>query len=309
MVAEVDYAGDGIGVRDLLEAGLHFGHQTKRWNPKMKRYIFDKRNGIHIIDLSKSLVQLQEALQFLHDTASAGRPILFVGTKKQAQQIVKDTAENSGQFYVSHRWLGGTLTNSATIQRSIKRMRDLEAMLNDPDSKPSNKKELARYNREHAKLQRNLGGIAGMAKLPGALFVVDINREAIAVKEANRLGIPVVAIVDTNCDPDPIDYVIPGNDDAIRAINLICRTATDAVKNGWNEYQKREAEKAAAEARKAKEAEEAAQAAAAETAARKADDGGATGVEPAPAPETAATTASTNTTEKQPAAPAEKTEG
>lgn len=252
MATATEEAPRTIGVRDLLEAGLHFGHQTKRWNPKMKRYIFDKRNGIHIIDLSKSLVMLDEATQFLHDVVSEGKSVLFVGTKKQAQSIIKETAETCKQHYVTHRWLGGTLTNSVTIRQSVKRMREIEACLADDESAPANKKELARLNRELNKLRRNLGGIADMNKEPGAMFVVDINREAIAVAEANRLGIPVVAIVDTNCDPDPIDYVVPGNDDAIRTINLICRVMTEQITKGVAAYEKK-----AAEIARRKEAEQA----------------------------------------------------
>lgn len=231
-----------VNVRDLLDAGLHFGHQTKRWNPKMKRYIFDKRNGIHIIDLSKSMILLEQAMYFLRDIASEGKDILFVGTKKQARDIIRETAEACGQHFITNRWLGGTLTNSSTIRRRIKYMRDIEAIMGDEEKKPKSKKELSKMNREHTKIERNLGGIADMNKLPGALFIVDINRESIAVKEANRLDIPVIAIVDTNCDPDPIDFVIPGNDDAIRAIQLICKVATDQIQKGVAEYEKKAAE-------------------------------------------------------------------
>ena len=231
-----------VNVRDLLDAGLHFGHQTKRWNPKMKRYIFDKRNGIHIIDLSKSMILLESAMNFLRDIASEGQSILFVGTKKQARDIIKETAENCGQHFITNRWLGGTLTNSTTIRRRIKYMRNIEEILGDEEKIPKSKKELSKMNREHSKIQRNLGGIAEMNKLPGALFVIDINRESIAVAEANRLDIPVIAIVDTNCDPDPIDFVIPGNDDAIRAIQLICKVATEQIKLGAAEYEKKAAE-------------------------------------------------------------------
>jgi small subunit ribosomal protein S2 len=257
-----------VGVRDLLEAGLHFGHQTKRWNPKMKRYIFDKRNGIHIIDLSKSLILLESALDFLEDVVAGGDSVLFVGTKKQARDIIGETAQACGQHFISHRWLGGSLTNTVTIRRSVKRMTEIEAMLADDERKPKSKKELAKLNREVTKFRRNLGGIAAMDKMPGALFVVDINRESIAVAEANRLDIPVVAIVDTNCDPDPIDYVVPGNDDAIRAIQLICKVVSERIQVGVTAYEKKaaeiakqkEAERAEAEALKAlqnKEAKEA----------------------------------------------------
>jgi small subunit ribosomal protein S2 len=259
VVATVESSSPSVGVRDLLEAGLHFGHQTKRWNPKMKRYIFDKRNGIHIIDLAKSLALLQEALGFLHNVAADGKEILFVGTKKQAQQIIKETAEQCNQGSVTHRWLGGTLTNRRTISNSIRRMKEMETLRESEDFAKMHKQEASRLNRELAKLQRNLSGVADMRGLPAALFVVDINREAIAVAEANRLGIPVVAIVDTNCNPDAIDYVIPGNDDAIRAIKLICGLIGETIGRARAEYEKRAAElarKAAAEeaARKAAEA-------------------------------------------------------
>jgi len=257
VVTTTEEAPKGIGVRDLLEAGLHFGHQTKRWNPKMKRFIFDKRNGIHIIDLSKSMVLLDEAADFLHETVAQGKQILFVGTKKQAQKTINDTAEACKQHYVTHRWLGGTLTNCVTIRNSVKRMRAIGSILSDPEKIPSSKKELSNLNREYSKLNRNLSGIADMEKMPGAMFVVDINREAIAVAEANRLHIPVCAIVDTNCDPDTIDYVIPGNDDAIRAIQIVCQALNERIQVGMAEYAKKaaelarrkEAEKAEAEAK------------------------------------------------------------
>ncbi len=246
-----------IGVRDLLEAGLHFGHQTKRWNPKMKRFIFDKRNGIHIIDLSKSLLMLQEALEFVHSVVINGKSVLFVGTKKQAQQVIQNAAADSGQFFVTHRWLGGTLTNNATIRNSIKRMRDIEDLEKKGAFETMHKKEASRLRRELEKLRRNLGGIADMSQLPGAMFVVDINREAIAVKEAVRLGIPVVAIVDTNCDPDPIDFVVPGNDDAIRAIKLIAGAVAETAKRAAAEYAKIAAEIARKKEQEERKAEEA----------------------------------------------------
>ena len=233
-----------LGVRDLLEAGLHFGHQTKRWNPKMKRYIFDKRNGIHIIDLSKSLVALQESLKFVHEVVVMGRKILLVGTKKQAQQVIKETAETCEQPCVTHRWLGGTLTNSATIRGRVKRMKELLALEANEDFAGIPKKEAAVLRRELNKLRRNLSGIADMVEQPGAMFVVDINREAIAVAEANRLNIPVIAIVDTNCNPDPVDYLIPGNDDAIRAIRLVMGAMTGTIAKANKEYAKIAAEKA-----------------------------------------------------------------
>lgn len=253
-----------IGVKDLLEAGLHFGHQTKRWNPKMKRFIFDKRNGIHIIDLSKSLVRLNAALEFVDDVVLNGKSILFVGTKKQAKDIVKETALKSEQFYVDNRWLGGTLTNSKTIRTSVKKLLELEELDKNDGFAKMHKKEASTLRHTLAKLRRNLSGVAQMDKLPGALFVVDINREAIAIAEANRLGIPVIAIVDTNCDPDVIDYPIPGNDDAIRAIKLICGAISETIDGAAKEYAKiaaeiakkkeaerKEAEKRAAEAKKA----------------------------------------------------------
>jgi small subunit ribosomal protein S2 len=270
-VAETGEISQDVGVRDLLEAGLHFGHQTKRWNPKMKRYIFDKRNGIHIIDLSKSLVLLKQAMEFVNDVVLMGKSVLFVGTKKQAQQVIKTAAEQSGQHYVTNRWLGGTLTNSATISKSIKRMKEIEEIEKNNGFAEMHKKEASRLRRELEKLRRNLGGIADMDNLPGAMFVVDIGREAIAVAEANKLNIPVIAIVDTNCDPDKIDYVVPGNDDAIRAIKLIAGTIADTTSRAAAEYakiaaeraRKAEAEKRAA-AEKQKKEDDARKAAAAE---------------------------------------------
>lgn len=231
-----------VGVRELLEAGLHFGHQTKRWNPKMKPFIFDKRNGIHIIDLAKSLAKLQEAQKFLFDLVASGRNVLFVGTKKQAQEVIKSVAQRSGQFYVTSRWLGGTLTNIQTIRRSVKRMREIEEMEKSGAMDKLPKKEVARLRHELEKLQRNLTGVAGMESLPGALFVVDVNREAIAVREANRLHIPVVAIVDTNCDPDPIDYPIPGNDDSIRSVKLVTDVLARTLERAVEEYSRIAAE-------------------------------------------------------------------
>ncbi len=260
-----------VGVRDLLDAGLHFGHQTKRWNPKMKPFIFDKRNGIHIIDLTKSLALLNSATEFAREVTATGDTVLFVGTKKQAQKVMGDTAMEVAQPYVTHRWLGGMLTNSDTIRQRVKRLKELEQMERDEVFETMHKKEASRARHELAKLRRNLSGVADMAKLPGAMFVVDINREDIAIKEANRLNIPVIAMVDTNCDPDMIDYPIPGNDDAIRAIKLVATEIAGAIKKGSDEYarvaaeeaRKREAEaKAAAEAR-AKAEKEAKQAAAA----------------------------------------------
>jgi small subunit ribosomal protein S2 len=243
-------------IQDLLDAGLHFGHQTKRWNPKMKPFVFDKRNGIHIIDLAKTLVQLQKARQFVYDISSRGRALLFVGTKKQAQETVKEAATGCAQPYVETRWLGGTLTNAQTIRRRVKRLRLLDQMEKDGTFNSMPKKEVARLRHELEKLRKNLTGIASMEELPGAMFVVDVNREAIAIAEANRLHIPVIAIVDTNCNPDPVDYPIPGNDDAIRGIKLIASVIAATVSKGTAEYskvaveeaRKRESEKAQAAA-------------------------------------------------------------
>jgi len=246
-----------ITVRNLLDAGLHFGHQTKRWNPKMKPFIFDKRNGIHIIDLTKSLVMIQESAKFVYDVTRTGDTILFVGTKKQAQSVIKEIAEDAGQPFVSHRWLGGMLTNSDTIRQRVKRLKDLEKMEADGTLDSMHKKEASKARHELEKLRRNLSGVANMTKLPGAMFVVDINREAIAVKEANLLNIPVIAMVDTNCDPDQIDYPIAGNDDAIRAIRLVATEVANAAKKGNAEYARiaaEEAKKREAEAKKAAEA-------------------------------------------------------
>jgi small subunit ribosomal protein S2 len=233
-----------ITVQDLLDAGLHFGHQTKRWNPKMRKFIFDKRNGIHIIDLSKSLVRLNAALEFIYTISSGGKSILFVGTKKQARDIVRETATASGQPYVDTRWLGGTLTNNVTIRSRVKRMRELEAMETADGFAGATKAEASKLRHELEKLHRNLQGVRDMSELPGAMFVVDINREAIAVAEAKRLNIPVVALVDTCCDPDPIDYPIPGNDDAIRAIKLICTAVAETVKGAAAEWTRVAAEMA-----------------------------------------------------------------
>ena len=212
----------GLTLKDLIDAGLHFGHQTRRWNPKMKPFIFDKRNGIHIVDLTQTLARLEAAAAFLRDTVLNGKKILFVATKRQAQDIVRPAATECGQFFMTARWLGGTLTNNQTIRRSVRRMRQIEAIGRNNNGQLSPfKKEAASLRRELDNLQLNLRGIADMEQMPGALVVFDICREAIAVAEANRMGIPIVAVVDTNADPDMIAYVIPGNDDAIRAITLI----------------------------------------------------------------------------------------
>jgi small subunit ribosomal protein S2 len=222
-----------ITMKELLEAGVHFGHQTKRWNPKMKKYIFGKRNGIYIIDLQKTLKLFKEASTFITELASLGKRILFVGTKRQAQDAILEEANRCGMFYVNNRWLGGTLTNFMTVRRSIERLKELEAMLADVEKELS-KKERAALDREREKLQKNLIGIREMDSLPDALFVIDPKKEYIAVKEAKKLGIPVIAIVDTNCDPEDIDHVIPGNDDAIRAIRLFTQKIADSVLEGYN---------------------------------------------------------------------------
>ncbi len=245
-----------VSIQDLLDAGLHFGHQTQRWNPKMKRYIFGARKGIYIIDLHQTFEHLQRARQFIYDTVSRGSKVLMVGTKKQAQDLIKGMAERLKQPYVVTRWLGGTLTNNETIRRSVARMRTLEKMEADKTFEQMPKKEVASLRRELQKLQYNLGGIADMETLPGAVFVVDIQREAIAVAEANRLKIPVIAMVDTNCDPDCVDYAIPGNDDAIRAIQLITDLIGITIQQAEADYSRVAAEearrRAAAEADAAK---------------------------------------------------------
>ena len=222
-----------ITMKELLEAGVHFGHQTKRWNPKMKKYIFGKRNGIYIIDLQKTLKLFKEASAFIADLSSSGKRILFVGTKRQAQDAILEEANRCGMFYVNNRWLGGTLTNFSTVRKSIERLKETEALLNDTEKEMS-KKERATMDQERDKLNKNLIGIREMDGLPDALFVIDPKKEYIAVKEAKKLGIPVVAIVDTNCDPEDINYVIPGNDDAIRAIRLFTQKIADAVLEGYN---------------------------------------------------------------------------
>ena len=221
-----------ITMKQLLEAGVHFGHQTRRWNPKMKPYIFGARNGIYIIDLQKTVRYFKSAYSFLRQTVQQGDKILFVGTKKQAQDAILEESSRAGQFYVNNRWLGGMLTNFSTIKRSIDRLKKIEAMAQDGTYDLITKKEALQLERERAKLEKSLGGIKGMNRLPGAIFVIDPKKENIAVKEARKLGIPVVAIVDTNCDPEEIDYIIPGNDDAIRAIRLFAQKMADACIEG-----------------------------------------------------------------------------
>jgi len=221
-----------VTMKERLEAGVHFGHQTRRWNPKMKPYIFGGRNGIYIIDLQKTVRKFREALAFAGDVAARGGKILFVGTKRQAQAPIVEEATRAGMFYVDQRWLGGTLTNFSTIRKSINRLREIEEIMGGDGAKELTKKEASRLEKERAKLEKSLAGIKSMERLPRAVFVVDPQKEKIAVAEANKLNIPVIAIVDTNCDPDPIDYPIPGNDDAIRAIKLFASRIADAAIEG-----------------------------------------------------------------------------
>ncbi len=241
-----------VSMKQLLEAGVHFGHQTRRWNPKMAQYIFTERNGIYIIDLQKTVKKLEDAYMFVRDLSANGESVLFVGTKKQAGDSVKEEAERAGAYYVNARWLGGMMTNFKTIRRRIDRLAQLRKMQEDGTFDRLPKKEVIKLELEIEKLEKFLGGIKGMDRLPGALFVVDPRKERIAVQEAKKLGIPIVAIVDTNCDPDEIDYVIPGNDDAIRAVKLISQTMADAIIEG------RQGAEAAADVEEA-ESEEAAE--------------------------------------------------
>ena len=221
-----------ISMKQLLEAGVHFGHQTRRWNPKMAKYIFTERNGIYIIDLQKTVKKVEEAYNFMKEVAETGKPVLFVGTKKQAQEAIKEEAERCGMYFVNERWLGGMLTNHQTIQTRIKKLRELEKMEEEGVFNVLPKKEVIKLNAEKEKLEKYLGGIKDMPELPGAIFVVDPRKENIAIQEAARLGIPVVGIVDTNCDPDELDYAIPGNDDAIRAVKLITGAMATAIIEG-----------------------------------------------------------------------------
>ncbi len=222
----------GIAIKELLEAGVHFGHQTKRWNPKMKPYIFGERNGIYIIDLGKTAKLFRQAEEFLQNMASDGGTLLFVGTKRQAQDAVAEEAQRCGMFFVNERWLGGLLTNFTTIQRSLARLRELEAMSTDGRYEALSKKEISGIEKEKKKISKNLDGIRNMAKLPDAVFVIDTKKEKIAVDEARKLKIPVIGIVDTNCDPEEVDYVIPGNDDALRSIRLFTSKIAEAVLAG-----------------------------------------------------------------------------
>ena len=224
-------------MREMLEAGVHFGHQTHRWNPKMKRFIFTERNGIHIVDLSQTVKLFRDAYEMVRDAASRGGRVLFVGTKRQAADIVQEEAARCGEFFSSHRWLGGTLTNFQTIKRSIERLREMDRILSDGTVDLLPKKEGLKIERERAKLERSLGGIKDLKNLPKVVFIVDPAREDIAVREANRLGIPIVAITDTNCDPDLIDWPIPGNDDAIRSIKLFTSKVAEAVLEGKGKQQ------------------------------------------------------------------------
>ncbi|HEC31608.1 MAG TPA: 30S ribosomal protein S2 [Deltaproteobacteria bacterium] len=228
-----------ITMKQLLEAGVHFGHQTRRWNPKMKPFIFGARNGIYIIDLQQTVKRFITAYNFIIDVVASGESVLFVGTKKQAQETIREESTRCGMYFVNHRWLGGMLTNFKTIKKSIDKLKELEAMMEDGSIQRFPKKEILRMQRIKQKLERNLGGIKDMERLPGALWVVDPRREKIAVHEANKLKIPVVAIVDTNCDPDPIDYIIPGNDDAIRAIRLLTSKIADACLQGKAKYEEK----------------------------------------------------------------------
>jgi small subunit ribosomal protein S2 len=288
-----------ITMKQLLEAGVHFGHQTKRWNPKMKEYIFGERNGIYIIDLQKSLRLFRNAIQFVQDLGAQGKAILFLGTKRQAQDVIQEEAQRCGMYFVNQRWLGGLLTNFVTIQKSIKRFRELEAMRTNGQYDLFSKKEVARYERERKKLEKNLSGIKDMANLPDAVFVIDTKLETIAIQEARKLGIPIIGVADTNCDPDEIDYIIPGNDDALRAIRLITNTIAQAYLDGRSIYEAQQKELAeqmekqrqlqaqqAAAAREA--AARAAAAAAAEAAARKAAEGKEAAEAAVPVPEGAA---------------------
>jgi small subunit ribosomal protein S2 len=243
-----------ITMKELLEAGVHFGHQTKRWNPKMKEYIFGERNGIYIIDLQKTLKMFKEASKFVQDLATEGRTVLFVGTKRQAQDAIAEEAQRCSMFYVNQRWLGGLLTNWVTVQKSVKRLKELDEMSTDGRYELLPKKEVIKLERERKHLQANLAGIKNMNRLPDAIFVIDSNKEQIAVREARKLGIPVVAVVDTNCDPSEVDYVIPGNDDALRAIRLFASKIADSIAEGLQLMSDKQAAEVAAGVRSASEA-------------------------------------------------------
>jgi small subunit ribosomal protein S2 len=245
-------------MKELLEAGVHFGHQTKRWNPKMKEFIFGERNGIYIIDLQKTLKMFKEASKFVADLTADGRTILFVGTKRQAQDAIAEEATRAGSFYINQRWLGGLLTNWVTVQKSVKRLKELDEMATDGRYELLPKKEVIKLERERKHLQANLAGIKNLSRLPDAVFVIDSNKEQIAVREARKLGIPVVAVVDTNCDPTEVDYVIPGNDDALRAIRLFASKIADSVVEGSQLLNDKQAADLAARVGEAQQAETAA---------------------------------------------------
>ena len=262
-------------MKELLEAGVHFGHQTKRWNPKMKEFIFGERNGIYIIDLQKTLKMFKEASKFVQELASTGKVILFVGTKRQAQDAIAEEAQRCSMFYVNQRWLGGLLTNWVTVQKSVKRLKELDDMATDGRYELLPKKEVIKLERERKHLQANLAGIKNMTRLPDAIFVIDSNKEQIAVREARKLGIPVVAVVDTNCDPSEVDYVIPGNDDALRAIRLFTSKIAESIAEGVHLLD----DKQMADLQAAAEAGLQAEAAAVETPAESAANAGATGAE------------------------------
>jgi small subunit ribosomal protein S2 len=240
-----------IEINELLEAGVHFGHQTKRWNPKMKEFIFGERNGIYIIDLNKTMKRFGVASEFISTLTSQGKTILFVGTKRQAQDVIAEEATRAGMYYVNQRWLGGLLTNFSTIQKSLGRLRDIEAMATDGRYDTLSKKEISKNEKEKRKLLKNLEGIRHMSKLPDAIFVVDTRKEKIAVDEARKLKIPIIGVVDTNCNPDEVDFVIPGNDDALRAIRLFASHVADAALEGHTLRETRQAEEASAQAEEA----------------------------------------------------------
>lgn len=228
-----------ITMRELLEAGVHFGHQTNHWNPKMKKYVFGARNGIYIIDLQKTVEQAKSAAQFVTSVAAEGKKVLFVGTKKQAKDVVENEAKRADMYYVTNRWLGGMLTNYQTVKASIDRLKKIDALKNSPEWNEHTKKEQSKLDKELEKLKKSLGGIQEMRKLPGALFIIDTMKEHIAIKEAKKLGIPTIAVVDTNCNPEDVDYVIPGNDDAIRSITLFAKIVADSCLEGAKVYQER----------------------------------------------------------------------
>jgi small subunit ribosomal protein S2 len=244
-------------MKELLEAGVHFGHQTKRWNPRMKEYIFGERNGIYIIDLQKTLKMFKEASKFVQDLAADGRIVLFVGTKRQAQDAISEEAQKCGMFYINQRWLGGLLTNWVTVQKSVKRLKELDEMATDGRYELLPKKEVIKLERERKHLQANLAGIKNMTRLPDAIFVIDSNKEQIAVREARKLGIPVVAVVDTNCDPTEVDYVIPGNDDALRAIRLFTSKISESIAEGAQLMTDKQIEEMSAATHEAQAAEDA----------------------------------------------------